>query len=223
MARSNVDRDYPYYPAFLDLCHKTVVVVGGGIVATGKVEGLLPCGLASLRVIAPTVTSAIAAAAARGLLTWESHDYVAGDLAGADLVFAATDDRHVNARVAAEARVRGIWVLAVDDIPSCDFIAPSIVQRGRLTLAVSTGGLSPAIARWVRMQLDSLVPEWWSGLLNVAAAVRCEVHRWNHRPGPAEWECALDEEVLTAVARGELAQANTLLLRRLAAEERESA
>jgi precorrin-2 dehydrogenase/sirohydrochlorin ferrochelatase len=85
--------------------------------------------------------------AAAGQLVWLARGYWDGDLAGAALAFAATDDRLLNARVAAEARRRGVPVLAVDDVPNCDFIAPALLRRGELVLAISTGRLRSR-ARW---------------------------------------------------------------------------
>src|SRR5258708_39911142 len=139
MPRNSIaDRAFPYYPAFLDLRRKRVVVVGGGEIATGNVRGLLPCGPDPLIVIAPEASDGMRDASASNRLTWHRRAYEDGNLAGADLVFAATDDRALNATVAAEARRRRIPVLAVDDIPNCDLIAPSIVKRGDLTIAFST-------------------------------------------------------------------------------------
>src|SRR5919197_4987032 len=120
--------DFQYYPAFLDLRRRRVVVVGGGEVATGKVRGLLPCGPEPLVVIAPEASTFIRGQAAAGRLEWHARPYQDGDLAGAYVAFAATDDRALNATVARDARQRGVPVLAVDDVPNCDFIAPAIVK-----------------------------------------------------------------------------------------------
>src|SRR5919204_471167 len=143
MVRSPADRGTPYFPAFLDLCRRRVVVVGGGQVASGKVAALLPCRPEPLVVVAPH-------AAEPGQLEWCPRAYRADDLDGASLAFAATDDRALNGRVAADARRRGIPVLAVDDVGNCDFIAPAQVQRGDLTVAISSAGRSPAVARRAR-------------------------------------------------------------------------
>src|SRR5579871_3844531 len=108
MPRSQAaDRRVPYFAAFLDLLHKKVVVVGGGRVASTKVRALLPCQPEPLVVIAPRATSAIQRAAADGQLVWHAREYVPGDLDEADLAFGASDDRQLNARVAADARALG--------------------------------------------------------------------------------------------------------------------
>ena len=155
MPRSQpADRGVAYFPAFLDLLHKKVVVVGGGRVASTKVRSLLPCQPEPLVVVAPRASQAIQQAARGGQLTWHQRGYAPEDLAGASLAFGASDDRQLNARVAADARRLGIPVLAVDDVPNCDFIAPAIVRRGDLTVAVSTAGRSPAMARRTRELLE---------------------------------------------------------------------
>ncbi len=194
MARTtDEDRRYPYYPAFLDLRRKRVVVVGGGEIATGKVRGLLPCGPEPLVVIAPEASEFIRAEAAAGHLAWLPRPYQDGDLAGAQVAFGATDDRAINALVATEARRRGILVLATDDVPNCDFIAPSIVARGDLIVAASTGGRSPAFARWVRERLSRDLPAHWGALLDVAAAVRERLGPQRARVSPEAWQRGLDE------------------------------
>src|SRR5690348_12664661 len=106
------DRRAAYFAAFLDLFHKKVVVVGGGHVATSKVRALLPCG-AEVVVVAPRASAEIQQAAATCKLTWHQREYQPGDLRDAALAFGASDDRELNARVAAEARQHHIPVLAV--------------------------------------------------------------------------------------------------------------
>jgi siroheme synthase-like protein len=187
------DRAYQYYPAFLDLRRKRVVVVGGGEIATGKVRGLLPCGPDPLVVIAPAVSPFVGRLAKNGRLTWLARPYASGDLAGADLSIAATDDRALNAEVAREARERGIPVLAVDDVPNCDFIAPSVVRRGDLILAISTGGRSPAMARWLRQRLDREIPDDWGALLDVVATARDRLGDDRRGISPEAWLAAIDE------------------------------
>src|SRR5437764_403124 len=162
MARSTYhDRGAQYFAAFLDLLNKKVVVVGGGKIATSKVRALLPCRPQPLLVVAPRASAFIRRAAEAGQLQWLARDYAHGDLTGAALAFGATDDRDLNARVADEARQLGIPVLAVDDVPNCDFIAPALVRRGDVTVAISTSGRSPAMARRTRQRLERALPSYW--------------------------------------------------------------
>ena len=223
MPRTDADRRYEYYPAFLDLVRKRVVVVGGGAIATQKVRGLLPCG-ADPVVVAPDASPFIRERAGAGELEWHARPYAYGDLEGAELAFGATGDRALNAEVGREARGRGVPILAVDDIPYCDFIAPAIVKRGGLTVAVSTGGRSPALASHARRRLERVVTPEWGDLLEVAAAVRDRLGPDKLRVSPEAWRGALDRDLEGLVWGGELDAAAELLWSRLApAEPREGA
>src|SRR5919198_2337957 len=115
MRRADADRAVPYYPAFLDLLGKRVVVIGGGQVATAKARGLLPCRPAPLVVIAPEASAFIRQQARAGRVVWCARRYQAGDLVGAALAFGATNDRLINAAVADEARQLAVPVLAGGD------------------------------------------------------------------------------------------------------------
>src|SRR5579864_5296623 len=195
MARScPADRGVPYFAAFLDLLGKNVVIVGGGRVATTKVRALLPC-RPNLTVIAPQASPTIQRAAGRGQLTWLQRDYADGDLQGASLAFGASDDRALNARVAIEARRKNIPVLAVDDVANCDFIAPALVRRGDVTVAISTNGRSPALARRTRELLEKTLPPYWGDLLDVAANVREQLGGARSVIDPDRWQSALNGEV----------------------------
>jgi len=210
------DRGVPYFAAFLDLLHARVVVVGGGRVASSKVRSLLPCGPDPLVVVAPRASAAIQRAAAAGQLTWHQRAYAGqDDLAGATLAFGASDDRQLNAQVAADARRLGIPVLAVDDVPNCDFIAPAVVRRGDVTVAISTAGRSPAMARRTRELLDALLPRYWGDLLDVAAAARERLGGTRSVIDPDRWQSALQGEVEYLTSIGALQEATDLLLRKL--------
>ena len=204
-----------YFAAFLDLLHKKVVVVGGGRVASTKVRALLPCQPELLLVIAPRATAGIQRAAASGQLTWLEREYVEGDLLGAGLAFGASDDRGLNARVAADARGLGIPVLAVDDVPNCDFIAPALVRRGDLTIAISTAGRSPAMARRTRELLERTLPPYWADLLDVAALARERLGTTRSVIDADRWQEALGGDVQHLVEEGALAEATELLTRKL--------
>jgi siroheme synthase-like protein len=215
VTRTEDDRGYQYFPAFLDLVRKRVVVIGGGEVAASKVCSLLPCGVEPLVVVAPQTSPYIAEAAAAGRLVWVARGYCNGDLTGAALAFAATDDRSLNALVAAEARRRGVPVLAVDDIPHCDFIAPALVRRGELVLAISTHGRSPALARRAREWLDGALPAHWGGLLEVAGAVRQRLGPLRSSISAEDWQTGLSGPVEDLVRQGDHEAAVTLLWRTL--------
>jgi uroporphyrin-III C-methyltransferase/precorrin-2 dehydrogenase/sirohydrochlorin ferrochelatase len=210
-----VDRGAAYFAAFLDLFHKKVVVVGGGRVASTKVRALLPCSPEPLVVVAPSATNAIRSAARESRLVWVQREYASDDLDGAALAFGASDDRALNARVASDARARGIPVLAVDDVPNCDFIAPALVRRGDVTVAISTSGRSPAMARRTREYLEHVLPASWSDLLEVAAAARERLGQTRSVIEPDRWQTAIDGDVEQLVSAGALAEATELLVRKL--------
>src|SRR5579864_702400 len=204
-----------YFPAFFDVLHKKVVVVGGGRVATSKVRALLPCQPEPLVVVAPRASATLRQAASAGQLTWHQREYAPADLEGASLAFGASDDRALNAQVAADARRLGIPVLAVDDVPNCDFIAPAIVRRGDLSVAISTSGRSPAMARRTREFLQALLPAYWSDLLDVAATARERLGGTRALIDPDHWQAALQGEVEMLVSVGALDEATVLLERKL--------
>src|SRR5206468_6336117 len=132
------------------------------------------------------------------------REYTPDDLADATLAFGATDDRALNARVAADARALGVPVLAVDDVPNCDFIAPALVRRGDVTIAISTGGRSPAMARRTRERLAQALPGYWGDLLEVAATARERLGVTRSLVEADRWQTALDGGVEQLVEAGAL-------------------
>jgi len=183
-----------YYPVLLDLAGRRCVMVGGGIIAGRRVDGLLTAG-ARVTVISPRLTRTLAALAAEGRIDHEAREYRDGDLDGADLAFVATDAGEVNAAVAREARARGVWINAADDPARCTFILPALVRRGDLTVAVATGGSSPALARAIREELENYLTDDYATLAAIAAEARREV-RAAGRPVTADaWRRALGPEV----------------------------
>ena len=140
------------YPVFFDLTDVPVLVVGGGVVALRKAVGLAAAG-AMVTVVAPQLSDGFDAVSSR----IERRDYVTSDIAGHRLVMTATDDPAVNAAVAADATAAGIWVNSADDPANCSFILPAVARRGTVTVAVSTGGASPALATRLRDDIASTV------------------------------------------------------------------
>jgi cobalt-precorrin 5A hydrolase/precorrin-3B C17-methyltransferase len=141
------------YPIYLhNLRNQPVVVVGGGQVGERKIAGLLPTG-AAIRVISPAVTDQVQRWATEGRVMWVARPFQPGDLQGAFLTFAATDQRTVNAQVAQEARALGILCNVADAPAEGDFHLPALHRTPDLTIAVGTGGASPTRAKQVRDQL----------------------------------------------------------------------
>ena len=203
-----------YYPVFLDLTGRPCCVVGGGSVAERKVEGLVAAG-ARLTVVSPTLTPRLQALAHAGRLRHVGREYRAGDLAGQQLAFVATDDGAVNAVVAAEAHARSVWLNAADDPPHCSFILPSVLRRGALQVAVATGGASPALSRAIREELEGYFTEEYGALAALAAEVRQELAGAPSRPGAMAWGQALAPDLRQLLADGQRDEAKARLLARL--------
>jgi uroporphyrin-III C-methyltransferase/precorrin-2 dehydrogenase/sirohydrochlorin ferrochelatase len=202
-----------YYPVGLDLAGKPVLVVGGGKVAEGKVDQLLEC-QAEIELVSPEATPRLVELAAERRLRWRRRAYRPADVEGTWIVIAAADDRSVNAEVAADARAVGRLVNAVDDVPNCDYIAMSVLRRGDLQVAISTGGGSPAMARWLREGLETLVPEQYGALLGLLAEVRLELKAAGPVPSYPAWHRAI-EAALPALAAGDLSAAAATLRQQL--------
>ncbi len=162
-----------YYPIYLDLKGRDVVVVGGGAIAEGKASQLVEAG-ARVTVVSPRLTEALRAAADRGEIVHLDGSFREGDLNGAFLVIGATDDREVNERVARAARERGLLCNVVDQPDLCDFITPALITRGDLQISVSTGGGSPTLTQRVKSEVAALIGEEYGVLLQLAAEMRAE-------------------------------------------------
>ena len=160
-----------YYPLFADLRGRRCVVIGGGLVAQRKVTTLLRFG-ASITLISPTVTPRLARYATQGTIRYRARRFKTCDLDGAWLVYAATDDQQINERVFGEASAAQIFTNVVDQKPFCSFIAPSIVKRGDLVIAVSTGGASPTVAKRLRRDLQQTIGSDYAKLLRLLNDLR---------------------------------------------------
>lgn len=149
----------PLYPFFLRLEGRMCVVIGGDECLESKIRDLVDC-KAKVRVIASSVTQAIAELATAGRLEWSRHDYQCGDLNDAMLVITGSD-AGTNAQVFDEAERLHVFCNAVDDVPHCSCFASAVVRRGPLQIAISTNGQSPALAQRLRKELEqSIAPEY---------------------------------------------------------------
>lgn len=163
-----------YFPIFLDLKEKLCVVVGGGRVAERKVRSLLKAG-ARVRVVGPELTAPLFRLREKGKIAHLSRPYRRGDLHGAFLVIAATDDRNANERVSRQAVRNRILVNVVDDPAYSSFIVPSIIARKELLVAISTSGRSPALARVLRRKLEKEIGPEYAFLLKILGTVRKKI------------------------------------------------
>jgi precorrin-2 dehydrogenase/sirohydrochlorin ferrochelatase len=159
------------YPVFAVIENRPCLVVGGGAVGERKVQDLLVAG-ARVTVISRNLTPGLADLAFRGKISFLSENFNDTHVEGMALVMAATDDPEVNARVSAAARNRAVWVNVADDPEHCTFIVPAQVKRGDLTLAISTNGASPALARKVREELQEHFGPEYGPYLDLLRRVR---------------------------------------------------
>ena len=193
-----------YYPVFLDLRDRRCVVVGGDAAAASKVEGLLAAG-ARVTVIAPRLEPALEARVASGAVHHLARGYRRGDLEGAFLALSVLTDPMVNQPFWKEAETLGIPANVMDDVPRCSFIAPSIVRRGDLCVAVSTSGRAPALAVRIREWLERVFGPEHARFLELAGRAREPLAR--ARPDLAErrelWYRLVDSDVIELLARGD--------------------
>lgn len=160
-----------YYPLFLDIEGRRCLVVGGGAVAARKVRSLLRCG-ARVRVVAPKLSDEMETLVREGGVEIFQEPFDTEHMEDAALVIAATDNEQVNRAVYGEAAERGVPVNVVDQPDLCTFIVPSVVRRGDLTIAVSTSGKSPAVAKRVRKLLESQFGDEWAAYLRLMGDAR---------------------------------------------------
>jgi siroheme synthase-like protein len=212
MATRNMSR---FYPIFLDLEEKPVIVIGGGNVACEKVAGLRRAG-ARITVVSPELAPELLELKAAGELTHVARTWQEPDLDGDwTIVMVATDDGAVNREVSAASRARRLWVNAADDPVNCDFILPSVVRKGKITVAASTAGTSPALARRLREELDAYLTEDMPALADLLAEVRTELRRRKVQVQAERWQQAIDGQLRVLLAQRRYGQAKARLIERL--------
>src|SRR5262245_10132338 len=203
-----------YYPLFLEMNRRRCLVLGGGAVAERKIASLLEAG-AEVTVISPDVTEAIARWSKNHSIRFHARPYQDGDINGHELVFIATDNGAVNAQSHQDGKKQGVWINAADDPEHCDFILPSVLRRGDLTVAISSGGNSPALARTIREELESYFTQEYEQLAGLAAEARMELRKRSLSAPFETWRRALSGDVRQFLMRGEVARAKSHLLKEL--------
>lgn len=166
----------PFYPVSLDLRDKPVLLVGGGEVAFRKARGVGDSGC-RLTVVAPELTAGFQAWLEERRHTFERRAYRSGEADGYFLVISATDDAAVNRSAYEDARRAGRLVNVVDQPELCNLHIPSRIDRGSLQVAISTGGKCPACARWLRRELEEVIPESYGLLVERIAAIRARMRQ----------------------------------------------
>ncbi len=206
-----------YYPVFLNLKGRKCVVIGAGREGAGKI-GRLVDAEANVVVVAPDAQEPVPSLAGEGRITWLRREYRPGDLEGAFIAIAAAapaDDNELNQAIALEAEERNIPTVVVDVTRLCSFIAPSIVERGAVTIATSTGGTSPALARKMRQELASSNVIEYADLAPVLSQARAELKSRGLYVNPDHWQASITEDVMHLLRQGDDASALATLFANL--------
>lgn len=208
MTERSSDR-WPFYPVSLGVAGRPCLVVGAGPVAARKARGLLECG-ASVTVIAPTL-SADMAALVPSLRAVERRRYEPGDATTFRLVVTATGIPDVDGAVFADADAAGVWVNSADDPAHCSFILPAVHRDGEVTVAVSTGGLSPALASWLRTRLAAQCGDGLGALAELLGEARARLQRAGRPSDSVDWGALLDGPLPEFVRSGDIDSARAIV------------
>jgi siroheme synthase-like protein len=166
---------HPYYPLFFDIEDRLCVVIGGGNVAQRKVRALLAAH-ARVRVISPEATAGLLRLARSGGIELIGRQYRNGDLKGAVLAFAATDNSALHDRIRQDARSAGVPLNVADAPELCDFIVPSMVRKGPITIAIATSGLLPMLSKKLRKEIVGKLSSDFVSYARKLAAFRAFLH-----------------------------------------------
>jgi siroheme synthase-like protein len=203
------------YPVQLVVAGRRCLVVGGGRVATRKVNGLLACG-AVVQVVAPDVDDELQGwtrtpPPGGGSLTVEARPYRSPEASDYRLVVTATGDPDVDGQVFADAEAAGVWVNSADDPDHCSFTLPAVLRRGPVVVAVGTGGHSPALASWLRDRLGEAVGPEHAVLADLLAEERRTMQAAGRSTEEVDWRKALDSDILGLIRDGRVTEAKERL------------
>jgi siroheme synthase-like protein len=168
-----------FFPIYLNLTGKRVVVIGGGDVAERKVSSLMSTG-AVVTVVSPDLTPELSTRVQSGVIEWKKRSYQHGDCSDAAMVFSATNDPETSRAVWDETTNAGILLNTADQPGLCDFIMPAVIRRGDLAIAISTGGGSPALAATLREKLSEIIGPEYEVLLELLSSVRADIQQRVH-------------------------------------------
>ena len=225
----------PLYPVALVVEGRRCLVVGGGPIATHKAEGLLGC-RALVTVVAPRITDRLRllghgpapasaggaaptmadragqpAAPPTGSMVLEERPYRSGEAAGYRLVITATGDPDVDREVAKDAEAAGVWVNSADDADNCTFLLPAVHRDGDVTLAVSTGGASPALAGWLRDAAACAIGNEAGGMAVLLDEARRRLRAEGRSTESIDWSAILSGPFVDLVRSGRIDEARTVL------------
>ena len=164
----------PFYPIHVNIEGRKCLVVGGGKTAERKVKTLLRYG-SKVVVVSPKATKRIEGLLKKKKILWHKRTYRVADLKGAFLVFCATSSEKLNREISRDARKRKIMVNVVDAPKDCDFISPSLVERGHLKVSISTDGLAPLLSRRLREELEGKLGKEYKQYTTLITKVRSAI------------------------------------------------
>lgn len=201
-----------YYPICLDIRDRCCLVVGGGSVGTRKVKTLLDCG-ARVTVVSPDISERLEELARHERVELKQRAYRAGDLKGMFLVVGATDDENLNRQISRDAEKLNLLCNIADRPEICNFILPSIVHRGDLTISISTSGKSPAMAKKLRKELEMQYGEEYAVFFRLMGAIRKKLLRRRHEPEAHKplFEQLINNGLLDLIRNDRKEDINTLL------------
>lgn len=202
------------YPINLDVEGKSCLVVGGGRVALGKVRELLLC-RAEVKVVAPSICQELLELAEGSAdlpaLSLCQRTYQPSDMDGCLIAIAATGDSEVNRQVFQDGQQQGVLVNSADDPENCHFTLPARLRRADLLVTISTEGRSPAMASWLRQQLEASLSEGLEQMLDVVAEVREEIKAQGISTESLDWTTALNNDILKLIQAGKTSEAKARL------------
>lgn len=201
-----------YYPIFLNIKDKKCVVIGGGNVACRKIRALLECG-AKVTVISPDFSKNLLKISRQKSIKLIKRSYRKEDIRGATLVIAATDNIEVNRKISEDSKKQGAIVNIVDDMEGSDYIVPSFFRRGSLTIAVSTGGKSPFLAKKIKEMLEDSFGKEYGLLVNLIGNIRTQMRKTGVKINREKWESAINiDSLLDFLRKGNIRKAKRLLI-----------
>ena len=210
-----------YYPVNLDVRNRQCVVIGGGSVGTRKAVTLLNCG-AAVTVISPEMSSELLALSEQKKIVIKKRGYETSDLSDAFLVIGATSNEALNQQIHSDAEKRRMMYNIADQPASCNFILPSIIERGDLVITVSTSGQSPAYAKKLRHSLENLFGEEQSAFLKMMGKIREKLLKEEHAPEVHKpiFEDLINSDIIDKIRRNDIEGINETLSRILGPDYR---
>ncbi len=194
-----------YYPAFLDVSKKNILIIGGGTIALRKILSLLKCG-AKISVVAIKFHSRILALQDQKKIVIVKGEFKKEQLNHRDLVFCATDNHELNQTVAQACFEKEVWVNVVDNPSLCSFIVPSTVNRGEVVFAISTGGASPALSKYLRKKIELYFGKELGTLSQILKKYRAQLLEISLQKRRKVLEELLNDKVFVDLKKGKIKQ-----------------